>query len=114
MLDPLGNKLRVRVDDLTGVVDQRREVGSRFYKKPRIYADAMPTNARAGAKNLYTRMQVCEGNSFPHIHAKFISKSGEFIRNGNIYIAVSILHQFHHFCCCCVCLDDLTSDASRI
>src|SRR5258706_11508696 len=114
MLDPLDNKLRLRVVDLTRVVDQRRELRSRFYKKPRIHADAMPTNARAGAKNLYARMQVCEGNGFPHIHAKFISESGEFIRDGNIYIAVSILHQFNHFGCCRVCLDDLTFDESRI
>ncbi len=100
----------LRVVDLTRMINQRSQLWRGFDKEPRVHADAVSANAGTRVENFYARMQTRNGNRFPHIHAEFIREAREFIGDGDVHVAVGVLHQLDHLRGGRVRFDNLSPD----
>jgi len=97
-LDHLQDKPGLRVIDIPGSMNQRRQVWGCLHQEPGVHADAVSTHTRTRIQNFHPRVPVCQADRLPNIHAKPVCQPGKFVGNGNIDIPVSIFHQLDHLC----------------
>jgi len=88
--------MRLAVVDVARGADQRSQVGGGFHQEPRVDADAVPAHARTGAEDAHARVQVGQADGFGNVHAKAVGQARELVGDGDIDVAVGVLHQLDH------------------